>query len=157
MKFTTECGRRTVTRTFSVCANLRNKQDHCQNSGTNDRTNFTKILTLENANPHLKIMEYAVRGPLLIRALEIAKELDNGVKKSFPDVIKANIGDPQAMGQTSLTFIRQVLALVTYTPLMNDDNFPSDAKERASELLLGCNAGSIGAYTNSEGAVNVYF
>lgn len=33
-------------------------------------------LTLDNMNPHVKIMEYAVRGPLLIRAGEIEKELE---------------------------------------------------------------------------------
>lgn len=33
-------------------------------------------LTLENMNPNVKVMEYAVRGPLLIRAGEIEKELE---------------------------------------------------------------------------------
>lgn len=37
-------------------------------------------LTLENLNPNVRIMEYAVRGPLLIRAGEIEKELEK-VKK----------------------------------------------------------------------------
>lgn len=33
-------------------------------------------LTLENMNPNVRVMEYAVRGPLLIRAGEIEKELE---------------------------------------------------------------------------------
>lgn len=35
----------------------------------------TSSLTLENMNPQIKIMEYAVRGPLVTRAGEIEKEL----------------------------------------------------------------------------------
>ena len=33
-------------------------------------------LTLDNLNPQIKVMEYAVRGPLVIRAGEIEKELE---------------------------------------------------------------------------------
>lgn len=33
-------------------------------------------LNLDNLNPNVKVMEYAVRGPLVIRAGEIEKELE---------------------------------------------------------------------------------
>ena len=33
------------------------------------------VLTVDNINPNIKAMEYAVRGPLVIRAIEIQKEL----------------------------------------------------------------------------------
>lgn len=36
-----------------------------------------KCLTLDNMNPNIKVMEYAVRGPLVIRAGEIEKELQS--------------------------------------------------------------------------------
>ena len=36
------------------------------------------------------------------------------MKKPFENVIKANIGDAHAMGNPAVTFIRQVLALVTH-------------------------------------------
>lgn len=36
----------------------------------------SKSLTLDNLNPNIKVMEYAVRGPLVIRAGEIEKELE---------------------------------------------------------------------------------
>lgn len=39
-------------------------------------------LTLDNMNPNIKVMEYAVRGPLVIRAGEIEKELEK-VKTPF--------------------------------------------------------------------------
>ena len=34
-------------------------------------------VTMENLNPCIKTMEYAVRGPLVIRATEIEKELES--------------------------------------------------------------------------------
>lgn len=108
-------------------------------------------LILENLNPNVKVMEYAVRGPLVIRAGEIEKELEKGQKKPFTEVIKANIGDCHAMGQTPITFIRQVLALITYPRLLNDPSFPEDAKQRAQLILAGCRGGSVGSYTDSPG------
>lgn len=36
-----------------------------------------RILTVENMNPNVKKMEYAVRGPLVIRAVNIEKEIAN--------------------------------------------------------------------------------
>lgn len=35
----------------------------------------SKVLTPENINPNVITMEYAVRGPLVIRAVELEKEL----------------------------------------------------------------------------------
>lgn len=42
-----------------------------------------KIVTLDNMNPHLKTMEYAVRGPLVIRATQIEKELGQASTRLF--------------------------------------------------------------------------
>ena len=36
-----------------------------------------KVLTLDTINPNVLTMEYAVRGPLVIRAVELEKELAN--------------------------------------------------------------------------------
>lgn len=109
------------------------------------------VLNVDNVNPNLKRMEYAVRGPLLIRALEIEKELEKGVKKPFTEVIKANIGDAHAMGQKPITFLRQVLALTVIPELLNDPRYPEDAKNRARDLLKGCKGGSVGSYSESAG------
>ena len=40
-------------------------------------SNGHKILTIDNINPNVLTMEYAVRGPLVIRAVELEKELAN--------------------------------------------------------------------------------
>lgn len=36
----------------------------------------SKKITIEDMNPNILAMEYAVRGPLVIRAVEIEKELE---------------------------------------------------------------------------------
>jgi len=108
-------------------------------------------VTLDNMNPCIKKMEYAVRGPLVIRATAIEKEIQAGVKKPFPNVIKANIGDAHAMGNKPITFIRQVLAIVTHPPLLESPDLPEDAKTRAKAILDGCKGGSVGSYSDSPG------
>lgn len=111
-----------------------------------------KVLSVDNMNPFVKNMEYAVRGPIVIRAGEIEEELKKGIKKNFKDVIRANIGDCHATGQKPLTFLRQVVALCTDPDhLMNSPDYPKDAKERAKRILNGCGGQSIGAYSDSAG------
>merc|ERR1712088_577575 len=108
-------------------------------------------VTMDNLNPAIKTMEYAVRGPLVIRATEIEKELQSGVKKPFENVIKANIGDAHAMGNLPVIFLRQVLAIVSYPELLNSADMPEDAKDRARAILSGCKGGSAGSYSDSPG------
>ena len=74
-----------------------------------------------------------------------------GVKKPFTDVIKANIGDAHAMGNLPVTFLRQVLAIVSYPELLNSADMPEDAKDRARAILGGCKGGSAGSYSDSPG------
>ncbi|XP_041453917.1 alanine aminotransferase 1-like [Lytechinus variegatus] len=120
----------------------------CQGNGVSKRG---KVLSLETMNPHIRLMEYAVRGPIVQRATQIQKELEQGDTKAFPSVIKCNIGDAHAMGQKPMTFLRQVVALCTYPALMDDPKFPSDAKQRAQRILDGCKGGSLGSYSESTG------
>jgi len=111
----------------------------------------SKVLTLSSMNANIKKVEYAVRGPIVVRSNQIKKELQEGIKKPFKEVISANIGDAHAMGQKPITFIRQVLALCTYPELLKSNEFPSDAKQRATRILDGCGGKSVGAYTASVG------
>lgn len=67
-----------------------------------------------------------------------------GEKKPFKEVIKANIGDCHAMGQVPITFIRQVLAAVSYPALIKTDLFPKDVIEKAKTILSGCRGSSVG-------------
>ncbi|XP_074414538.1 alanine aminotransferase 1 [Zonotrichia albicollis] len=109
------------------------------------------VLTPESMNPAIRRVEYAVRGPIVIRAMEIEQELRKGVPKPFTEVIKANIGDAHAMGQQPITFLRQVTALCVCPELMKDESVPSDAKERAQRLLDACGGRSVGSYSASPG------
>lgn len=112
----------------------------------------SKVLSVDNMNPYVKSMEYAVRGPIVIRAAEIEQELKSGKSKPFSEVIRANIGDCHATGQKPVTFLRQVVALCTDPDrLMDDPNYPTDAKDRARRILASCGGHSIGAYSDSSG------
>ncbi|XP_020739908.2 alanine aminotransferase 1 [Odocoileus virginianus] len=110
-----------------------------------------KVLTLDSMNPCVRRVEYAVRGPIVQRALELEQELRQGVKKPFTEVIRANIGDAQAMGQIPITFPRQVLALCVHPDLLNSPDFPEDAKRKAERILQACGGHSLGAYSVSAG------
>ncbi|NXK92282.1 ALAT2 aminotransferase, partial [Formicarius rufipectus] len=108
-------------------------------------------LTLDTMNAAVRRVEYAVRGPIVARALQLEKELKEGVPKPFSEVIKANIGDAHAMGQTPITFLRQVTALCLCPELMANPSIPNDAKERARRLLAACGGQSVGSYSASPG------
>ncbi|CAB3408577.1 unnamed protein product [Caenorhabditis bovis] len=110
-----------------------------------------KTLTIDNINPNVITMQYAVRGPIVIRAVELEKELAKGAQKPFPNVIKANIGDAHAMGQKPITYIRQFLSCVANPALLEDKSMPSDVVQKAKEFLANCGGHSAGAYSQSTG------
>ncbi|CAB3257521.1 unnamed protein product [Arctia plantaginis] len=116
-----------------------------------DNYEFGKSITFQNLNPHIIKLEYAIRGSLFHRLMEIEKELKDGVQMPFTNLIKANIGDGQSIGQKPISFIRQVLACVSYPNLLKTEYFPQDVKERAADILNGCDGNSVGSYTTSLG------
>jgi aspartate/methionine/tyrosine aminotransferase len=108
-------------------------------------------------NRNIIEMEYAVRGPIHLRAVEL--------KKQGKRVIPCNLGNPQALGQKPLTFCRQVLGLIEDpgriererklktvpgsgipVPMLVSDY----VLERAEQMLTGLENG-MGAYTESKG------
>lgn len=83
-------------------------------SGTtsNDRTSpYKKALSIDTINPAVREAKYAVRGELALRANELTEQLKKGddTKLPFKDVVHCEIGNPQALDQKPLSFIRQVL------------------------------------------------
>ncbi|XP_062275124.1 alanine aminotransferase 2 [Scomber scombrus] len=110
-----------------------------------------RTLTMETLNPQVKAVEYAVRGPIVIKAGDLERGLQQGVKQPFTEVIKANIGDAHAMGQQPITFLRQVVALCCFPELMDSPSFPDDAKQRARRILKDCGGQSLGSYSASQG------
>ncbi|HSG26216.1 MAG TPA: aminotransferase class I/II-fold pyridoxal phosphate-dependent enzyme [Anaerolineales bacterium] len=113
-------------------------------------------------NANILEMEYAVRGPIPMRAAQLEQQ---GKK-----IIPCHIGNPQALGQSPLAYNRQVLALVedpskitreralknlfeeTPGSSLRDDDFVPDEVLAVSETILGgMKAGTTGAYTESKG------
>ncbi|XP_044755801.1 alanine aminotransferase 1-like [Coccinella septempunctata] len=110
-----------------------------------------KIITIDNIHQGIRNMEVPLRYPILHRAQQLEEEVKRGAEKHFKKVYRANLADSQAMGQKPLTFLRQVLILVTYPGLMKDSRFASDAKERARIILASCRGHSIGSYSECSG------
>jgi len=88
--------------------------------------------------------EYAVRGPIVARAQELEKQ--------GREIIYCNIGNPQALEQKPLTWVRQVLALCEYPALADQAPklFPADVVEAAQTIITGSRFG-VGAYSESKG------
>src|SRR5664280_3744550 len=88
--------------------------------------------------------EYAVRGPIVARARELERQ--------GREIIYCNIGNPQALEQKPLTYLRQVLALCQYPDLIERDAdlFPADVRATARRILEGTRYG-LGAYSDSQG------
>ncbi|KAK4474964.1 hypothetical protein MN116_002067 [Schistosoma mekongi] len=107
-------------------------------------------LTCDTINPNVVKLQYAVRGPIVLRALELEKEISQGSNKLFDKVIRCNIGDCHASGQKPISFIREVLCAATNTRIMDTNIVPDDAKLRAKRFLDSC-GGSVGVYSQSTG------
>jgi alanine transaminase len=78
------------------------------------------FLTLVDINPLAIQAGYAVRGAVLARAQEIQSRLDLGEKLPFRRLYLLNTGNPQSLGQSPLSYIRQTLSLVTNPTLLNN-------------------------------------
>jgi aspartate/methionine/tyrosine aminotransferase len=104
------------------------------------------MISLNDLNPHLLTAEYAVRGPIVIRAQQLEEQ---GRK-----IIYCNIGNPQALKQKPLSYIRQTLSLLEYPELLNTSEvtklYPKDIVDRA-KMILQKHPHGTGAYSQSAG------
>lgn len=117
-------------------------------------------LSLATLNPKVTSAQYAVRGELVIKAMEYEKTIQTAREASRPSglnfdrIIYCNIGNPQQLQQKPITFFRQVLALVDYPQLIDHPSspaiFPPDAIARARAILTS-EPGGTGAYSQSQG------
>ncbi|CAH8668128.1 unnamed protein product [Schistosoma bovis] len=107
-------------------------------------------MSCDTINPHVVKLQYAVRGPIVLRALELEREISQGSKRRFNKIIRCNIGDCHASGQRPISFIREVLCAATNTHIMDSNLVQDDAKLRARRFLDSC-GGSVGVYSQSTG------
>ena len=112
------------------------------------------ILNIDNISQKVRGAEYAVRGELVTIAGQMERDIEEGKRTDFDKIVFCNIGNPQAVGQKPITFMRQVLSLVEYPELLKNENinlvYPKDVIERAKEYLKETKFG-VGAYSNSQG------
>lgn len=104
------------------------------------------MLTVDLLNPRLIDAQYAVRGPIVLRA----QQLEEMGRK----IIYCNIGNPQALKQRPLTYLRQLLSLVEYPALLNNPGlstlYPRDIISKATQIFED-HAPGTGAYSQSPG------
>ncbi len=103
------------------------------------------VVRLEDIGRAVRQAEYAVRGPIVERAQALERE--------GREIIYCNIGNPQALKQRPLTWIRQVLALAEYPEIVDrlpQGAFPQDVVEVA-RLVVRESQHGLGAYTESKG------
>ncbi|MGD0338864.1 MAG: aminotransferase class I/II-fold pyridoxal phosphate-dependent enzyme [Bacteroidota bacterium] len=104
------------------------------------------MLTVNNISERLLKAQYAVRGPIVSRA----QQLEEQGKK----IIYCNIGNPQALKQRPITYLRQILSLVEYPELLDTPQgkslFPSDVVEKVRTMFARYPFGT-GAYSQSMG------
>lgn len=104
------------------------------------------MITRDQLNRNLLDAQYAVRGPIVIRAQQLEEQ---GRK-----IIYCNIGNPQALKQKPLTYLRQMLSLLEYPELLRHpiaiSQIPKDVVDRVKRIFSDHPHGT-GAYTQSTG------
>ncbi|HOX42981.1 MAG TPA: NAD(P)(+) transhydrogenase (Re/Si-specific) subunit beta [Myxococcota bacterium] len=110
------------------------------------RAGVAARLTTDALSERLLRAEYAVRGPIVQRAQELEAQ---GQK-----IIYCNIGNPQALKQKPLTYLRQLLSLLEVPALLDEPavtaRIPKDIVARARTVLEKHPHGT-GAYSQSPG------
>lgn len=114
---------------------------------------------VENAPQQVVDMEYAVRGEVFIRALEIEKNIHN-YKGKFDQILRCHIGNPHIVGMKPLSYLREVISLSSNHSLLNRSDaelksmgFSSDGIERARLYFKILK--EPGSYTHSQGALGL--
>jgi alanine transaminase len=130
-------------------------------------TSRLRSLNIDNINPHVKEAKYAVRGELATRSEKYRAQLQKRHPPTPPEeplpfdkVISANIGNPQQLDQKPITFFRQVLSILEYPPLLENEEalksafgYKQDVIGRAKWLLSEVH--SVGAYSQSQGVPGI--
>src|SRR5208283_4388215 len=100
------------------------------------------MITTQSLNKNLLTAEYAVRGPIVNRAQQL--------EESGRKIIYCNIGNPQALKQKPLSYLRQTLSLLENPALLQNPevlkSYPKDIVQRVQTILMKHSPGT-GAYS----------
>ena len=61
------------------------------------------MLSIDDINENVSKINYAVRGPIVNRASQLSKEGRH--------ILYCNIGNPHALNQKAMSFVRQVISI----------------------------------------------
>mmetsp|Transcript_17847 Transcript_17847/g.62970 ORF Transcript_17847/g.62970 Transcript_17847/m.62970 type:complete len:495 (-) Transcript_17847:183-1667(-) len=104
------------------------------------------VVRPETIPKNVRDCQYAVRGELYLRAVELQKD--------GREIIYTNVGNPHMLGQPPITFNRLVLSLVFSPGLIDHPDvgklFPTDVIARAKQYIAML-PGGVGAYSDSRG------
>ena len=104
-----------------------------------------KTINLDTINPNAAVAQYAVRGIIDEKSIEINRAMAQGKKFKFDKLYRLNIGNPHACGSQPLKYPRKVLSY-----LMADIQDETDESKRAEEYKAALNY-SIGSSTDYRG------
>lgn len=128
-------------------------QDVAADDDQDDRDEASFTWNEETMSQTLRRMQYAVRGEVVTRADQLAAE--------GRSILYTNIGNPHQVGQTPITYFRQVLALCDLPAESGVDHpavtqlFPADVVARAKEYREIIGPSGTGAYTHSQGVLGL--
>mmetsp|Transcript_15458 Transcript_15458/g.35638 ORF Transcript_15458/g.35638 Transcript_15458/m.35638 type:complete len:693 (+) Transcript_15458:139-2217(+) len=107
----------------------------------------------ETMSQSLRRMQYAVRGEVVMKADQLASQ--------GKEILYTNIGNPHQVGQSPITYYRQVLALCDLPAECGVDHpkvydmFPHDVVDRAREYREIIGPSGTGAYSHSQGILGL--
>ena len=116
-------------------------------------------VTYDSISAAVKAASYAVRGPLVTKSMELGRQLrEDPNSLPYKEIVSCNIGNPHALNQKSISFVREVLSLVINPSLMTKGKhlFAPDVIKRANRYLTpGIGLPDVGAYSESQGILAV--
>ena len=105
-------------------------------------------------NSLVKAASYAVRGRIVSRSAELQEKLKQANHNlPFNKIISCNIGNPHALNQKPISYMRDVLSVVVNPALAQRGTFPADVIRRAERYLK--DIPGLGAYSESQGMATV--
>lgn len=120
----------------------------------------TPAIFFESINSKILGCDFAILGEILAHAQRLQEEIEKKPGSlAFDEIIYCNLANPQTFGQPPITFFREVLALCDYPALLERKEthalFSSDSIERAREILGMIPGRTTGAYTCSQGVLEL--